>query len=104
MLNTYSYILFIHSSFTISSSLLRGDRVKKTMCDVVLSCVGLERCQGPLCEEKNRIEEIGLRRQCVTLYFPVLVVRGARARFPTYHQKKLIESTIHIEMPNLRPL
>ncbi len=51
------------------------------MCDVVLSCVGCEGCQVPLCEEKNRIEEIGLRRKGMKLYFPVLVVRGARARF-----------------------
>jgi hypothetical protein len=41
----------------------RGDRVKKKRCDVVLSCVGWEGCQGPLREEKNRIEEIGLRRK-----------------------------------------
>jgi hypothetical protein len=52
------------------------------MCDVVLSCVGWEERQGPLREEKNRIEEIGLRRLCVMLYFPVLVGRGARARCP----------------------
>jgi len=36
----------------------RGDRVKKKRCDVVLSFVGWEGCQGPLREEKNRIEEI----------------------------------------------
>jgi hypothetical protein len=59
----------------------RGDRVKKKRCEVVLSCVGCEGCQGPLCEEKDRIDEIRLRRHCVTLYFPVLVGRGARARF-----------------------